>query len=130
MDENEVPVDPREIIQEFRRTYVNAHEAKKRIPGKKDVEVKTRREQPIRENDLAPGIRALLQDYRKRNPGIRVELLKHQRLMNGVPTSVIEDETGLPGEDALLTLSETHTLTTSTEVQVITEIVVASIERG
>jgi len=131
MAEQEVPVDPRELVRQFRRNYVNAHELKKRVPGAHEgVDIKTRREKPIRENDLSQGIRSLLQQYRQRNPGMKVEILKYQRLENGTPTSIIEDETGLPDEDALLSLSQTETLTTSTEVRVITEIVVASVERA
>jgi hypothetical protein len=130
-NQNEVEVNPREIVQEFRRNYVNAHEAKKRIPGAhQGVDVQTRGQKPLRENDLGPGIRRLLQDYRQAHPGTKIELLKHQRLENGTPTSIVEDETGLPDEDALLTLSETHTLATSSEVRVLTEIVVASVTRG
>ena len=73
-------------------------------------------------------LRALLTDYRQSHPRSKVTLLKYQRLENGKPVKIVEDESGLPDEDKLLSLSETVTLTTSTEVRVITEIIVASIE--
>ena len=131
MEETQVPVEPKELVRRFRQNYVNAHELRRRVPGAlPKADLKTRNEKPLRENDLPPGLRALLDDYRKRTPGTRVTLLKYQRLENGEPTTIVEDAAGLPEEDALLTLSETVTLTTSSEVRVVTEIVVATIERA
>jgi len=86
------------------------------------------KEKPIKENDLPPGIRALLAEYRRNRPGAKVTLYKYQRIENGTPVVIVEDERPLPEEDALLSLSETVTLTSSTEVRVITEMVVASVE--
>ena len=129
MSTNEVKVDPRQLVRQFRETYVNAHELKKGAPAAyKGAQVTTPKERPIREADLPPGVRALLGEYRKGHPRSKVTLLKYQRIENGEPVTVVEDESGLPDEDNLLSLSQTVTLTTSTEVRVITEIVVASVE--
>ncbi len=129
MSNSEVRVDPRALVRQFRQTYVNIHALRKQVPtAHQRARVSTPRETPIREGDLPQGIRSLLQEYRQQHPGARLMLLKYQRIENGEPVRVIEDESGLPEEDNLLTLSQTVTLTTSTEVRVITEIVVASIE--
>lgn len=131
MSNNEVAVNPGELVRKFRESYVNVHEVKRRVPSAFDkAQVSTPRETPIRENELPQGVRSLLQDYRQSNPGSRLTLLKYQRLENGQPVRVIEDESGLPEEDKLLSLSQTVTLITSAEVRVITDIVVASIEKG
>jgi len=129
MSTNEVKVDPRDLVRQFRETYVNAHELKKRVPtAHKGARIATPKEQPIREAGLPQGVRALLGEYKNGNPRSKVTLLKYQRIENGEPVTIVEDESGLPDEDNLLSLSQTVTLTTSTEVRVITEIVVARIE--
>src|SRR5215213_3339967 len=129
MAENQVPIDPREVVRAFRANYVNAHQLKKAAPSAfPDTDIKTPKEKPIKENDLPPGIRALLAEYRRNRPGAKVTLYKYQRIENGTPVVIVEDERPLPEEDALLSLSETVTLTSSTEVRVITEMVVASVE--
>lgn len=129
MSTNEVQVDPRQLVRQFRETYVNAHELKKGAPAAyKGARIATPKERPIRETDLPQGVRALLDEYRKGHPRSRVTLLKYQRIENGEPVTIVEDESGLPDEDNLLSLSQTVTLTTSTEVRVITEIVVARVE--
>jgi hypothetical protein len=129
MNEHEVQVDPRAVVRQFRKTYVNAHALRKvapmALPG---ADLRTPQERPITEANLPQGLRALLADYRNAHPRARVTLLKYQRIENGKAISIVEDEAGLPDEDKLLSLSQTVTLTTSTEVRVITEIVVASVE--
>jgi hypothetical protein len=129
MAENQVSPDPREVVRAFRETYVNAHELRRLAPSAfPGADIKTPKEKPIKENDLPPGIRALLSEFRRKRPGAKVTVYKYQRIENGVPVTIIEDERLLPDEDKLLSLSETVTLTTSTEVRVITEMVVASVE--
>jgi hypothetical protein len=128
MANTELAVDPRVEVRRFRQTYVNAHALRSKqptvFPG---AQITTPRETPIVEADLPEGMRSLLTEYRRNHPQSKVIFLKYQRIENGNAVKIIEDESGLPDEDALLQLSQTITLTTSTEVRVITEILVASI---
>ena len=129
MNENEVRIEPRELVRQFRKTYVNAHALRKSAPtALPGTDLKTPKEKPIKEADLPQELRSLLADYRKSHPGAKLTLLKYQRIENGKPVSIIEDEAGLPDEDNLLSLSQTVTFASSTEVRVITEMVVASAE--
>lgn len=129
MNENEVRFDPRELVRQFRKTYINAHSLRKSAPtALSGTDLKTPKEKPITEANLPQELRSLLADYRKSHPGAKVTLLKYQRIENGKPISIVEDEAGLPDEEKLLSLSQTVTLASSKEVRVITEMVVASVE--
>lgn len=129
MNENEVQIEPRELVRQFRKTYVNAHARRKSAPATlSGTDLKTPKEKPIKEADLPKELRSLLADHRSRNPKTKVTLLKYQRIENGKPVTIVEDEAGLPEEDQLLSLSQTVTFASSTEVSVITEMVVASAE--
>ena len=129
MNENQVRIEPREMIRQFRQTYVNAHTLRKSAPTVlQGTDLKTPKEKPIKEADLPQELRSLLADYRSSHPKTKVTLLKYQRIVNGKPVSIVEDEAGLPDEDKLLSLSQTVTLVSSTEVSVITDMVVAAAE--
>jgi len=129
MNENEVRIEPRELVRQFRKTYVNAHALRKSVPAAlPGTDIKTPKEKPIKEADLPQELRSLLADYRSKHPKTTVTLLKYQRIANGKPISIIEDDAGLPDEDKLLSLSQTVTFASSTEVSVITEMIVASAE--
>jgi hypothetical protein len=129
MSERQDEVNPRAMVRQFRESYLNVHEVKERVPDAfPKAEVHTPKQKPIKENELSQGVRDLLREYRQRQPGRKITLLKYQRLENGEPVLVVEDETGLPSEDELLTLSQTVTLTTAEDVRVITELVVARTE--
>ena len=129
MNENEVRFEPRELVRQFRKTYVNAHSIRKNAPmALRETDLKTPKEKPITEATLPQELRSLLADYRSHHPKTKVTLLKYQRLENGKAISIVEDEAGLPDEDKLLSLSQTVTLISSTEVRVVTDMLVASIE--
>ena len=129
MNENEVKIEPRELIRQFRDTYVNAQTLRKRVPtALPGTDIKTPKEKPIKEADLPQELRSLLAEYRSSHPKTKVTLLKYQRIANGKPVTIVEDEAGLPDEDNLLSLSQTVTLASSTEVRVITDMLVASAE--
>lgn len=127
----QTPVDPRELVRRFRDSYVNLHNLwSKESQRPQGVQLRTPQDAPIRESDLPEGVRNLLTDYRRQKPGAKIDLRKYQRLENGNPTFVVEGEDGLPDEDALLSLSQTVTLTTSTDIRVITDIVVANVTKA
>jgi hypothetical protein len=129
MSEEEVQVNPRELVSQFRRNYVNAHAVKRQLPNAfRGAKLHTLKEKPLKEADLPQEIRSLLMDYRKAHPRSKLTLLKYQQIENGNPVLIVEDEDVLPDESRLLTLSQTVTLNTSAEVRVITRIVIASVE--
>jgi len=131
MAENGSRIEPREVVRQFRNTYVNAHAVRKNTPtALPGTDIKTLKEKPIKESDLPQELRSMLADYRSKNPKSKLTLVKYQRIANGKPVTIVEDETGLPDEDKLLSLSQTVTLASSTEVTVITEMVVASAEQA
>ena len=121
-------VDPRDLIRRFRANYVNLHSLwSKGSQLPQGAQLRTPEDAPIREADLPPGLKSLLAEYRRQKPRARIDLRKYQRLDNGTPTLVVENDEGLPDEDALLSLSHTVTLATSTDVRVVTEIIVANV---
>jgi hypothetical protein len=129
MSDQEETVNPRDLVRQFRESYLNVHEVKKRVPSAfAKAEIHSPRQKPIKESDLPQALRELLREHRQAHPGQKVAFLKYQRLVNGEPVLVIEDETGLPDEDQLLTLSQTITLTTSQDAHVVTDVVVARID--
>lgn len=128
MSERQDEVNPQAMVRQFRESYLNVHEAKKQVRGAfAKAEVHTPKQKPVKENELSQGLRDQLREYRQRQPGRKITLLKYQRFENGDPVLVVEDETGLPSEEELLTLSQTVALTTA-EVRVITEVVVSRAE--
>jgi hypothetical protein len=131
MNKNEIPIDPGQLMRQFRETYVNAHALKKVAPQALEGAVlATRKEKPLNEGNLPQELRSLITEYRQGNPGSKVDLLKYQQLVNGKPVIIIEDEGGLPDEDSLLNLSQTVTMTTNTNVRIITHVVVASVQKN
>jgi hypothetical protein len=128
MIDKELPVDPQGEVRRVRQTYVNAQLLRSKVPSAlPGTQISTPQETPIREGDLPEGMRSLLTEYRQNHPHSKVTLLKYQRIENGKPVRIIEDDSGLPDEDALLHLSQTVTRMTSREVRVITEILIASV---
>src|SRR5437773_5062435 len=86
MDKTEVPVNPRELVRQFRQNYVNAHALKKHAPtALEGAHLSTLKEKPITEGDLPQDLRALLTEYRQSHPQAKVTLVKYQRLENGKP---------------------------------------------
>jgi hypothetical protein len=119
----DLPFDPQELMNQFRQNYIAPN-------ALKGVDLKTRKQKPLKENDLSPAVRSVLQQYRQDHPGSKLDLLKYQLLRDGKPVTIVEDEGPLPEDVELLTVSQTVTMGTSTEALVTTEMVVASIQRG
>jgi hypothetical protein len=130
MRSQDLPFDPLEFIRRFRRNYVNFHglwrAAGKAPPG---VELRTPSERPIVEDDLPAGLRALLAEHREHDPRGELAYLKYMRTVDGRPVLIVEDESGLPEEDELLTVSHTVTLVTSDRARVVTDLLVARVRR-
>jgi hypothetical protein len=125
-------MDTREFIRQFRANYVNVYTRRDIDPALANVAVRTPSEQPLREADLPDGVRGLLAEYAKMHPEEQVELVKYLRLENGRPVEVVEDESELPAEDEMLSLSRTVTIAASGFSRVVTEVYVArrSARRG
>jgi hypothetical protein len=117
--------DTREFVRRFRSNYVNVYARRDSDPALANVTVHTPSEQPLQEADLPEGVRGLLAEYAKAHPQERVELVKYLRLENGHPVEVVEDESELPPDDELLSLSRTVTIAASEFARVVTEVYVA-----
>lgn len=119
------PADPRELLSRFRATY-RTFAAR---PGPTDElpegALKTPAQAPLDEETLPAGARRLLEAYRGEHPDERPVLLKHLRLVDGVPELVVDDEEPLPPDDELLTVSETVTYVTQDRAHVVTDLFVA-----
>jgi hypothetical protein len=119
-------LDPRRFMREFRRNYTNLY--KLWVKGGRSAPVGARihtpTEHPIHEAAVPDAIKTALADYRATHPG-RIEFVKHMRTVNGSPTLVVEDETDLPSEDQLITVSQTVTLNAADSMQVVTDLYVA-----
>jgi hypothetical protein len=126
VDDRDLAPDPRDLLSRFRATYRN-YFALAAMPAEvpEGVVVETPATRELTESDLPEGVRRLLQTYREKHPDEKIVLLKYMRLVNGKPEVVVEDESGLPPVDELVTLSQTVTLNTSDRVDVITDLFVA-----
>jgi hypothetical protein len=118
--------DPGDLLSRFRASYRNYYKLWTTTESVPDgIVLETPTERPLDENDLPDGVRRLLEAYREEHPKERVVLVKYMRIVDGMPEVVVEDESDLPPEEELLTLSETVTLNTRDHVRVITDIFVA-----
>ena len=56
MSENELPVDPRQLVRQFRQNYINVHTLRKRVPtAHTGAHLSTPKETPITEGNLPQG---------------------------------------------------------------------------
>jgi hypothetical protein len=117
--------DPGELLSRFRATYRN-YSALRQAPDAlpEGAVVASPTEQPLGEEQLPDALRDLLETYRREHPKERVTLLKYIRFVNGTPETIVEDESGLPPDDELITLSQTVTLNTRDVVEVVTDLFV------
>jgi hypothetical protein len=119
------PADPRHFVREFRANFVNLYNLWTGVePLPSGVDLKTPAQRPLAVGDIPEGARSLLAEYTRRRRGYRVELIKYLRAVDGEPVEVVEDERDLPEEDELITLSQTSTLATATQLRVVTEVLV------
>lgn len=121
--------EPRELIRRFRASYQNFYRrwrgAGGRPPG---VTLHTPQERPLTEAELPDRVRRLVAEYRGKHPGRRLTFVKHLRTVDREPVLVVEDESDLPPEDAILTASQTVTLNTADSLHVVTDVFVARID--
>ena len=119
--------NPLDFVRKFRSNYVNLHDLwsgdGKQVP--EGVTLRDPKRSPIKESSLPEATQALLAEYRKANPGLKIVIVKYMRTVNGVPETVVEDGLELPPEDEFLSLSQTVTLSTRDHIRVVTEIIVA-----
>ncbi|MDX6400573.1 MAG: hypothetical protein QOF27_1179 [Gaiellaceae bacterium] len=126
MENPELAPDPRDLLSRFRATYRNyfaLSTTPEAVPEGVVLETPATRE--LSESDLPEGVRRLLEAYREAHREERIVLVKYMRLVDGTPEVVVEDESGLPPVEELVTLSQTVTLNTSDRVDVITDLFVA-----
>ena len=121
--------EARELIRRFRDTYHNFYrlwrDAGKRPAG---LTLYTPLERPLTEADIPDALRRLVAEYLEHHPSRRATFVKHLRTVNGEAVHVIEDDSDLPAEDAILTASQTVTLNTADSLRVITDVFVARLD--
>ena len=125
MHESDTAPEPRELLARFRTSYRDYLVVRRagRLP--EGVSLQPLVEQPLDELELPESIRHQLEELRADEPDARFVLVKHLRVVDGTPELVIDDESELPADEDLLTLSETVTLNTIDRVRVVTDIYVA-----
>lgn len=122
----ELPVEPTEILRRFRDNYTNFYrlwESGKKVPP--GTQLYTPEAWPITLDKLSLPLQTAIANYESRHPDQTLTPVKFMRAVNGRPTLVVEDETPLPPEGEMVTLSHTITVTGEDEAQVITELLVA-----
>jgi hypothetical protein len=117
--------EPRDLISRFRGSYRNYWRLWTATSVPEGTVLQTPAEEKLDESRLPADLRGLLEGYRRDHPDERLVIVKYMRVVNGLPEVVIEDESDLPSDDELLTMSETLTLNTRDHVSVITETFVA-----
>ncbi len=123
-------IDPRDLIRRFRASYLNLYNLWMKVgeipKGARLQSPKSTKIDPALDT-LA--IQALLDQYRKEHPDTTVTFYKFARTVDGNALDVVEDSTGLPEEDRLLTVSHTVTLLAIDAAHVITDVYVARLGR-
>jgi hypothetical protein len=121
--------EPRELIRRFRASYQNLSRRWRGAGGlPPGVTLHTPQERPLTEVELPEPVRRLVAEHREQRPGRRLTFVKHLRTVNGEPVLVVEDDSDLPPEDAILTASQTVTLNTADSLHVVTDVFVARID--
>jgi hypothetical protein len=126
MEQKASSPEPILFIRKLQQNYVNFYKLQaatgQPVEG---VTVYSLKEKPILVKELPPGIRAQLQEYKESHPEQVITLLKYMRTVNGKPTLIIEDETDLPSEGQILSISQTITVNTDELIKVITDLLIA-----
>jgi hypothetical protein len=126
MEQKASSPEPILFIRKLQQNYVNFYKLQaatgQPVEG---VAVYSPKEKPILVKELPPGIRAQLQEYKESHPEQVITLLKYMRTVNGKPTLIIEDETDLPSEGQILSISQTITVNTDELIKVITDLLIA-----
>jgi len=126
MDQNESSPEPILFIRKLQQNYINYYKLQaatgQPVEG---VTVYHPKEKPILVKQLPPGIRAQLQEYKDNYPEQEIRLVKFMRSVNGKPELLIEDESDLPSESQILSISQTITVNTDELIRVITDLLIA-----
>lgn len=126
MDQRESSPEPILFIRRLQQNYINFYKLQaatgQPVEG---VTVHHPKEKPILVKELPPGIRAQLQEYKDSHPEQDITLVKFMRTVNGKPELIIEDESDLPSEPQILTISQTIAVNTDELIKVITDLLIA-----
>ena len=126
MDQKESSPEPVLFIRKLQQNYINYYKLQaatgQPVEG---VTVYHPKEKPILVKQLPPGIRAQLQEYKDNYPEQEIRLVKFMRSVNGKPELLIEDESDLPSESQILSISQTITVNTDELIRVITDLLIA-----
>lgn len=126
MDPRDSTPEPILFIRKLQQNYINYYKLQaatgRPVEG---VTVRHPKEKPILVKELPPGIRLQLQEYKDSHPEQEITLVKFMRTVNGKPELIIEDESDLPSETQILTISQTITVNTDELIKVITDLLIA-----
>jgi hypothetical protein len=121
--------EARELIRRFRATYRNLYRLWRGAASRPaSAALHTPQERPLTVSELPDQVRRLVAEHQKQHPDRRLTFIKHLRTENGKPVLVVEDDSDLPLENAILTTSQTVTLNTAETLRVITDVFVARID--
>jgi hypothetical protein len=126
MDQKKSSHDSTLFIRKLQQNYINFYKLQAAIGHPVEgVTVYNPKEKPILVKQLPPGIRAQLQEYKKSHPKQEITLVKFMRTVNGKPELLIEDESDLPSESQILSISQTITVNTDELIKVVTDLLIA-----
>ena len=142
MTNGAVRVDPLALIRSFRATYTDLRRQsfeqpqpfpdrpgpRPPGPGRRPT-LADPTDQPIDEADMPEAAQTALAGYRAAHPDVRIEWERHMQADELGPTLIVEDDRDLPGEQELISVGLTTTLTTSDTASVVTDIFVGKLHR-
>ena len=127
----ELPVpqlDPLSMVREFQANYVNIRSllmAGTGVPA--GTRVGTPADIVIERLDLPPALTAAMAEYQANNPEVKsLTPVKYMRTTNGNPDLVVEDDSPLPAEDAVVTFSFTLSTVSAKVVNIVSHVLVAT----
>lgn len=113
--------DPAELLTRFRRSYRNYPRlwaATGEVPP--GTKVVTPEEAGLEPDSLPADLRRLLETEQAG----KLDLVKHLRIVDNEPQLVVDDDSDLPPDEELVTVSQTLTLNSADRVRVVTDIYV------
>jgi hypothetical protein len=121
--EEQSPFDPRVFLRRFHQTYVNFARLWKRFGVPPGVVLRSPADEPI---SLPPIAAAALDglDSVLREKGTEVRFVKYMQSLNGKPSLVVEDESGLPPVEGIVVVTLTTSVVTASSYRVVTDVYV------
>jgi hypothetical protein len=122
-------LDPGTMMRTYRDTYVNLRHLLLQSTGvPARTKLATPAEQPIEALELPAALQEAITAYQAAHPeAALLTPIKYMKVVQGSPELVIEDDTPLPAETALVTFSHTVTTLSATVADIVTHQLVATL---